>query len=363
MSSQPTIAPKRIHHVEFWVGNAKQAAYYYRHVFGLAQTAYAGLETGAQDKASYLLEQNRIRFVLSSPLSSEGPIGEHLKLHGDGVRDIAFEVDDADASFAAAVARGAKPASEPRDLEDEHGAVRHASVQTYGDTIHSFISYRGYRGPFLPGFREQRAPAESTGLVLVDHIVGNVEDGQMNRWADYYADVFGFTRYISFDDKDISTEYSALRSVVMSDAERRIKFPINEPAPGKGKSQIQEYIDFYESPGVQHLALLTDDIVATVRKLRANGCEFLEVPDTYYEALTDRVGEIDEPLDAIREQNILVDRDENGYLLQLFTKPVEDRPTLFFEVIQRHGARGFGKGNFKALFESIEREQERRGTL
>ncbi len=354
---------KSLHHVELWVGNAKQAAYYYRKLLGMSQTAYSGLETGATDRASYVLEQGQIRLVLSSPLGDASPMNQHLARHGDGVRDVAFTVDDVDAVFAEAVARGARPVVEPHDLGDDRGTVRHAAIATYGDTVHSLIGRGDYRGRFLPGFVAAPIEEHGSGLLLIDHIVGNVEDGKMNQWADFYHQVFGFHRYITFDDKDISTAYSALRSVVMSDADQRIKFPINEPAEGKKRSQIQEYLDFYEGPGVQHMALLTDDIVATVDRLVANGCEFLTVPDSYYRALADRVGEIDEPIDEIRRLGILVDRDQDGYLLQLFTKPLEDRPTLFLEIIQRKGARGFGKGNFKALFESIEREQEARGTL
>ena len=360
--STPPIALAGFHHVELWVGNAMQAAYYYRNLFGMSQRAYAGLETGLTDRASYLLEQGNVRLVLTSPLTDGGPIADHIARHGDGVRDIAFTVADADQAFAAAIERGAEPAVQPHDLGDDSGSVRHAAIKTYGDTIHSFYS-GDYAGTFLPGFVARPVDQEDCGLALVDHIVGNVAEGDMNTWADFYARVFGFQRYISFDDKDISTEYSALRSVVMSDAKKEIKFPINEPADGKKRSQIQEYLDFYHSPGVQHLALLTDDIIATVGKLAANGVAFLDIPASYYDTLLDRVGPIDESLDDIRRLGILVDRDADGYLLQLFTKPVEDRPTLFFEIIQRKGSRGFGKGNFKALFESIEREQETRGTL
>ncbi len=352
---------KRIHHVEFWVGNAKQAAFYYRKAFGFSQRAYRGLETGSRDRASYLLEQGRARFVLTSPLTDEGEIGEHLRRHGDGVRDVAFEVEDARAAFAEAVERGAEPQLEPRREHDERGAVWHAAVKTYGDTIHSFYSALDYDGPFLPGYVEEVAEEPGAGLLGIDHVVGNVPE--MEVWAEFYARVFGMERYITFDDQDISTEYTALMSVVMSDERRVIKFPINEPAAGRKKSQIEEYLEFYRGPGVQHVALLTDDIRATIRTLRDNGVEFLYVPETYYDDVLDRVGEIDEPLDELEPLGILIDRDDEGYLLQLFTRPVEDRPTLFFEIIQRRGARGFGKGNFKALFESIEREQQRRGTL
>ena len=354
---------KRIHHVEFWVGNAHQAAYFYRKAFGFSQAGYAGLETGLRDRASYLLEQDRVRLVFTTPLEAGGEMGDHLRRHGDGVRDIAFEVDDVDAAFAEAVDRGARPALEPHDRGDEHGTVRWAAIHTYGDTVHSLIGKRDYRGPFLPGFEQRRIEEPGTGLVAVDHVVGNVELGQMDRWAKFYERVFGFERYISFDDKDISTEYSALMSVVMSDEQRVVKFPINEPAAGRNRSQIQEYLDYYGSAGVQHVALLTHDILGTIRALRERGLEFLQVPQTYYDEVPGRVGEIEENLHDIQQLGILVDRDDRGYLLQLFTRPVEDRPTLFFEIIQRKGARGFGKGNFKALFESIEREQARRGNL
>jgi 4-hydroxyphenylpyruvate dioxygenase len=354
---------RSIHHVELWVGNAKQAAYFYRHAFGFSQFAYSGLETGARDSTSYALRQGKAALVVKTPLSDSGPMAEHLRRHGDAVRDIAFHVADADAAFEQAVSRGARPAEEPHDLADESGAIRRASIHTYGDTIHSLISYKDYRGPFLPGFRASEAPGREAGILRIDHIVGNVELGKMNDWAEFYARVCGFHRYISFDDKDISTEYSALMSVVMSDDSQSVKFPINEPAEGRRKSQIQEYLDYNCGPGVQHIALQTRDILQTVSTLRANGVDFLEVPDTYYDVLPERVGEIREDLDAIRKMRILVDRDQDGYLLQLFTKPVEDRPTLFFEIIQREGSRGFGKGNFKALFEAIEAEQARRGNL
>jgi 4-hydroxyphenylpyruvate dioxygenase len=354
---------KQIHHVEFWVGNAKQAAYYYRRAFGFSQAAYAGLETGQRDRASYALVQGKARFVMTSPLAPGGEIGRHIECHGDGVRDIVFEVEDADRAFDLAVSRGAVPATEPHETGDQHGTVRRASIHTYGDTIHSFISLRDYVGPFLPGFVAASIPGEDAGVLRVDHMVGNVELGRMEEWADWYSRVLGFSRYISFDDKDISTEYSALMSVVMSDDSYSIKFPLNEPAPGRRKSQIDEYLDFYRGPGVQHIALLTNDIGRTVRATKANGVEFLKVPDSYYDLLAERVGQIDEAQDVVRSLGILVDRDEEGYLLQLFSKPVEDRPTLFFELIQRKGSRGFGKGNFRALFEAIEREQALRGNL
>jgi 4-hydroxyphenylpyruvate dioxygenase len=306
---------------------------------------------------------------LTTPMSPEHPGSEHIKQHGDGVHDIAFLVEDADYAFHEAVRRGATPVEQPHDHADENGAVRHASIATYGDTIHSFISYNAdnghnYSGPFLPGFVEQKVEGEPTGIMLVDHIVGNVELGKMNEWCDFYRDVLGFFRYITFDDKDISTEYSALMSIVMSDGQHNIKFPINEPAESKkGKSQIQEYIDFYRSAGAQHIALLCRDIRHTVGMLQENGVEFLRVPDEYYEEIPHRVGEIDEDIEDLKRLGILVDRDDEGYLLQIFTKPVEDRPTVFYEILQRKGCKGFGKGNFKALFVSIEEEQRRRGNL
>ncbi|MHB9001810.1 MAG: 4-hydroxyphenylpyruvate dioxygenase [Thermoanaerobaculia bacterium] len=354
---------KRIHHVEFWVGNAKQAAFYYRRAFGFSQVAYSGLETGNRESASYVLGQGKVRFVITTPLKPDHPATDHLCRHGDGVRDIALEVEDAEFAFHEAVKRGATPVVEPRDLKDEYGTVRHAAIQTYGDTIHSFVQRDGYNGAFMPGYTEAPVAGYDAGLLMVDHIVGNVELGAMSTWADWYSKVMGFSRYITFDDKDISTEYSALMSIVMSDDNHVVKFPINEPAAGRKKSQIQEYLEAYYGPGVQHVALLCGDIIETVTRLRENGVEFLDVPETYYDELQGRVGEIKEPVDAIRRLRILVDRDQEGYLLQLFTKPVEDRPTVFFEIIQRKGSRGFGKGNFKALFESIEAEQARRGNL
>jgi 4-hydroxyphenylpyruvate dioxygenase len=361
--SQNPLDLKRVHHVEFWVGNAKQAAFFYRQAFGFSQIAYAGLETHHRESTSYVLEQGEARFLLTTPLSSDHPINEHLIRHGDAVHDIAFEVDDADAAYEEALRRGAESAIEPYDLEDEHGKVRRAAIRTYGETIHSFITRNGYQGPFLPGFAERRIETPSAGIRKVDHIVGNVELGKMNYWAEWYTNVLGFERYIHFDDKDISTEYSALMSIVMSDDHSVIKFPINEPADGRRKSQIEEYLEYNNGPGVQHVAMLTDDIIATVERLQANGVEFLAVPGSYYDDLPQRVGEIDEAVGTIRNLGILVDRDDEGYLLQLFTQPVQDRPTLFYELIQRKGSRGFGKGNFKALFEAIEREQDLRGNL
>lgn len=354
---------KRIHHVEFWVGNARQAAYYYRQAFGFSQLAYAGLETGQRDLTSYALTQGKATLLLTTSLKADHPAADHVKHHGDGVRDIAFEVDDADEAFALSVARGAEPAVEPHSLEDKHGSVRHAAIKTYGDTIHSFYSKKGYRGPFLPGFQSFELPGRSVGLKAIDHVVGNVEQGKMEYWAEWYHRVLGFDRYITFDDKDISTEYSSLMSVVMSDGTHSIMFPINEPADGLRKSQIQEYLEAYEGPGAQHIALRTENALETVEALIHNGVEFLRVPEEYYDALAARVGAIDEPLEAVRDLGLLVDRDDEGYLLQIFTRPIQDRPTLFFEIIQRQGCRGFGKGNFKALFESIEAEQARRGNL
>jgi 4-hydroxyphenylpyruvate dioxygenase len=353
-----------LHHAEFWVGNAKQAAFYYNKAFGFSQTAYAGLETGQRDKASYVLEQNQVRFVLSTPLGPDDEMSPHIARHGDGVRDLAFEAENADFAFEEALRRGAEAAIEPRSLQDAHGRVRHAAVRTYGDTIHSFYDLQDYQGPFLPGFQRREVAAEEVGLLVIDHCVGNVELGQMERWASWYQDVMGFERYITFDDTDISTEYSALMSIVMSQDGASIKFPINEPAQGRKKSQIEEYLDFYRGAGVQHIALLTKDILKTVARLRANGVGFLSLPDTYYEIVRERVGDVvREDWKLLQELGILIDADDEGYLLQLFSQPVEDRPTLFFEIIQRRGSRGFGKGNFKALFESIEREQALRGNL
>jgi len=363
MTKTDELPIKAIHHLEFYVGNAKQAEFYYRHAFGFSRTAYSGPETGVRDRASYVLEQGKVRFVFTTPLHPEGPIADHIRRHGDGVADIALEVEDADAGYRFAVGRGGVSAYEPRDLRDDHGGVRVSGVRTYGDTVHSLVARNGYGGPFLPGFVASDVPGTPTGILKVDHIVGNVELGRMDAWAEYYEKVFGFYRFLSFDDKDISTEHSALMSKVMSSGSGLIKFPLNEPAPALKKSQIEEYLDFYVGPGVQHIALLTADIRATVGELRARGVEFLEVPRTYYDELWDRVGKIDEPMDEIADMGILVDRDEDGYLLQLFTKPVEDRPTVFYEVIQRKGSQSFGKGNFKALFEAIEREQARRGNL
>lgn len=353
-------------YVEFYVGNARQAAYYYQAAFGFQITGYRGLETGFRDATSFLLEQGKIRFVLTSGMNADSLVGQHVLKHGDGIRDIALWVDDARYSFEETVKRGARPVREPWTQEDEHGTVVMACIATYGDTIHTFVERKNYNGLFLPGFRAWSNPfwaPSPIGLKYVDHCVGNVELGEMNTYVDYYADVMGFRNLVSFDDSDISTEYTALMSKVMASGNDRIKFPINEPAQGKKKSQIEEYLQFYDGPGVQHVAMATDDILATVTELRSRGVEFLHVPTTYYEELQDRVGIIDENIDELGELGILVDRDDEGYLLQIFTKPVQDRPTVFYEIIQRKGARSFGKGNFKALFEAIEREQELRGTL
>ena len=354
---------KLIHHVELLVGNAKQAAFYYRKAFGFSQLAYAGPETGVREQASYVLSQGNIRLVVSTPLFPEDPMAEHLRLHGDGVLDIAFLVDDVDGCYQEAVSRGARQAIEPYSKSDNEGQIRRGKIRAYGDTLHSFISLDDYAGPFLPGYETRRIPAAGVGLLAIDHIVGNVEEGRMNDWGTFYDQVLGFHQFMSFDDKDISTEFTALRSKVMTDPTNSIKFPINEPAPGRRKSQIQEYLDYNSGAGVQHIAMITDDIIRTVSLLKENGVEFLDVPDAYYELIWDRVGEVTEDHKDIRRLKILVDRDEEGYLLQLFTKPVEDRPTLFYEIIQREGCLGFGKGNFKALFESIEREQASRGNL
>ncbi|MDZ7771504.1 MAG: 4-hydroxyphenylpyruvate dioxygenase [Balneolaceae bacterium] len=354
-----------VDYVEMWVGNAKQSAHFFQSVFGFQLSGYSGLETGVRDRVSYYLEQGNIRLVLTGALRSDSPIASHVARHGDGVRDIAMHVEDVDRAYRESVKRGAESVQEPHDMEDEHGTLRRAAIGTYGDTIHSLISRRDYDGVFMPGFKakEPLYDVDPCGVQFVDHCVGNVQLGKMNEWVDFYRDVMGFTQYIHFDDKDISTEYSALMSKVMAGGRGMIKFPINEPAEGKKKSQIEEYLDFYEGPGVQHIALLTGDIIETVSVLKERGLEFLSIPTTYYEALEERVGSIEEPVDKLAELGILVDRDDEGYLLQIFTKPIVDRPTLFFEIIQRKGARGFGKGNFKALFEAIEREQESRGNL
>jgi 4-hydroxyphenylpyruvate dioxygenase len=353
-------------YVELYVGNAKQSAYYYRAAFGFRLVAYRGPETGTRDRASYVLEQGKVRLVLTTPLQPDGEIAGHIRSHGDGVKDIALGVDSAEAAFRETTARGARPHRPPAAVSDENGTVNTASIAIYGDTIHTFVERRDYRGVFLPGFVAVESPdtvARPVDLEHIDHMVGNVGWGEMDKWAGFYEHVMGFQVYKHFDDKDISTEYSALMSKVMANGNGRVKFPINEPAVGRRRSQIEEYLDFYGGPGVQHIAMSTRDIVGTVTRLRKQGVEFLSVPKTYYEELTQRVGPIDEPMDRLAQLGILVDRDEEGYMLQIFTKPVEDRPTLFFEIIQRKGSRSFGKGNFKALFQAIEGEQARRGNL
>jgi 4-hydroxyphenylpyruvate dioxygenase len=357
-------------YIEFWVGNAKQASQFYRAAFGFQLVAYRGPETGVRDRASYLLQQEKIRFVLTTPvrpdLSDEArTVADHIYRHGDGVRDLALWVDDVREAYAKAIERGAVSAQEPRVLKDDDGEIVIAAIRTYGDTIHSLVERRNYRGLFMPGFRPvtPRYQPAAVGLKYVDHCVGNVELGRMDTWVRFYGDVMGFRNLLTFDDKDISTEYSSLMSKVMANGNDRIKFPINEPAAGKRKSQIDEYLEFYQGPGVQHMALATDDIISTVTQLRDRGVEFLSIPTTYYDQLQGRVGRIDEPVDVLASLGILVDRDPDGYLLQIFTKPVEDRPTVFYEIIQRKGARSFGKGNFRALFEAIEREQAARGNL
>jgi len=352
-------------YVEFYVGNAKQASHYYRTAFGFQLVAYRGPETGTRDRASYLLQQNKVRLILTSPIAPDHPAAAHVAKHGDGVRDIALWVDDAREAFEVAVERGARPAQQPTVLKDDAGEVVLAAIHTYGDTIHSLVERRNYRGLFMPGFQpiKPHYSPPPVGLQYVDHCVGNVELGAMNTWVKFYQDVMGFRNLISFDDKDISTEYSSLMSKVVASGNDRIKFPINEPAQGRKKSQIDEYLEFYRGPGVQHLAIATDDIIQTVTALRDRGVEFLQVPKSYYDTVQERVGRIDEKLAQLKELGILVDRDDEGYLLQIFSKPVQDRPTLFYEIIQRKGAKSFGKGNFKALFEAIEREQAARGNL
>jgi len=353
-----------VDHIEFYVGNAHQAAHFYRHMFGFDIVAYRGLETGAKHVASYVLEQGKIRFVLSSALTPDHEIARHCALHGDGVRAIALAVKNVDAAIEAVRQRGAIVVQKPIESKDEHGAYRTAEFKIYGDTVHRFVDRKDYHGPFAPHFVEKREKApKQVALASVDHMVGNVDLGQMEYWASFYKKVMGFEQLCHFSDEQISTDYTALMSKVMQNGSGKIKFPLNEPAEGKKKSQIEEYLDFYRGPGVQHVAMTTKDICQTVRTLRDNGVRFLRVPDTYYDALADRIGKIDEDYAVLRDLGILVDRDEDGYLLQVFTQPLEDRPTLFFEVIERHGSRGFGVGNFKALFISIEEEQKRRGTL
>ncbi|MEM9824539.1 MAG: 4-hydroxyphenylpyruvate dioxygenase [Bacteroidota bacterium] len=353
-------------HIELYVSNAKQAAHFYRSAFGFQALAYAGLETGLKDRESYVVVQDKIRLVLTSPLKSGTAIGQHIDRHGDGVKVVALWVDNATYAYKEAIKRGAKHYLTPATEEDQHGKVVRSGIYTYGETVHLFVERKAYHGVFLPGFRKWETPyfnPAPVGLKYVDHMVGNVQLGRMDHWVEFYEKVMGFVNILTFDDKDISTEYTALMSKVVSNGNGRIKFPINEPAEGKKRSQVDEYLDFYEGEGVQHIAVATDNIIETVTQLRSRGVEFLRVPDTYYDVVTDRVGQIDEAIAPLRELGILVDRDDEGYLLQIFTKPVEPRPTMFFEIIQRKGARSFGKGNFKALFEAIEREQALRGTL
>ncbi len=352
-------------YIELYVGNAKQSAFFYQYAFGFELIAYAGPETGVKDRASYVLKQDKIRLVLTSALHENHPISDHVKKHGDGVKVLALWVDDAEKSWLETTSRGAQSSSAPEELSDTNGSVKVASIKTYGETLHTFVERKNYKGIFLPGYQPKKSniKIESIGLKYVDHCVGNVGWGEMNTWVEFYEKVMGFSLLVTFDDKDISTEYTALMSKVVSNGNGYIKFPINEPAEGKKKSQIEEYLDFYNGAGVQHMAIATDDILHTVSELRRRGVEFLEVPSTYYDDLLERVGSIDEDIQPLKDLNILVDRDEEGYLLQIFTKPIQDRPTLFFEIIQRKGAKSFGKGNFKALFEAIEREQEIRGNL
>ena len=358
---------KGIDHVEFWVGNARQASAYYRALWGFTPVAFSGLETKVRDRASYVMVQNGIRFVFTAPLTPDGEIAEHVREHGDGVHDIAFAVDDVESAWRETTARGAVSALAPTELDGgDDGILRKASIRTYGETLHSFVDRSGYDGVFAPGYRKVKATSPAAGglsLLEVDHCVGNVGLGEMDTFVDYYRDVMGFAQLIHYDDKVIHTEYSALMSNVMTNGNGRVKFPINEPAAGKKKSQIQEFLDWYRSPGCQHIALRTEDIVGTVRRLRDSGVEFLGLPHEYYATLADRVGDVGVPIDTLEELGIEADRDEEGYLLQIFTRPVQDRPTFFFEIIERHGSRGFGVGNFKALFEAIEREQAKRGNL
>ena len=365
--AQDFLPIKGIDYVEFWVGNARQASAYYRALWGFTPVAYSGLETKVRDRASYLMVENDIRFVFTAPLTPNGELAEHVHRHGDGVKDIAFLVDDVASAWRETTSRGAVSVMEPTEFDGgEDGVLRKSAVRTYGEVIHSFIDRTDYHGVFMPGYRRIKKPAAAaTGLSLleIDHCVGNVDLGDMNKYVDYYRDVFGFSQLIHYDDKVIHTDYSALMSKVMTNGNGRIKFPINEPAAGKKKSQIQEFLDWYLDSGTQHVALRTEDIVTTVRQLRDNGVEFLGMPHEYYASLPERVGDVGVPIDTLEELGIEADRDEEGYLLQIFTRPVQDRPTFFFEIIERHGSRGFGVGNFKALFEAIEREQAKRGNL
>ncbi|HEX6479916.1 MAG TPA: 4-hydroxyphenylpyruvate dioxygenase [Ktedonobacteraceae bacterium] len=367
MPEQDFMPIQNFDYIEFYVGDARQAAYYFSHGWGFTPIAYAGLETGVRDRSSYVLEQGNVRFVITSPYGPEGAMAEHIKLHGDGVKDVAFRVEDAEQAYREVTSRGARGVREPVVRKDDDGMVKLASIATYGDTIHTFVERQDYKGTFLPGFRPIASPvprrARPAGLAAIDHVVGNVELGNMNEWVAFYERVLGFTQLIHFDDRAISTEYSALMSKVMQNGSGRIKLPINEPAPGRKKSQIEEYLEFYYGPGVQHIALNTSDIVTTVHDLQDRGVEFLQTPRNYYEDVLDRVGPIAEDVKDLAELSILVDHDEEGYLLQIFSKPVVNRPTVFFEVIERKGARGFGEGNFKALFEALEHEQELRGNL
>jgi 4-hydroxyphenylpyruvate dioxygenase len=367
MPEQDFMPIQNFDHLEFYVGNAMQAAYYFSNAWGFTPIAYAGLETGVRDRSSYVLEQGNVRLVLTSPLGPEGEIAEHVKLHGDGVKVIALRVEDAAHAYREATRRGARGVAEPKTLRDDSGTVQLSSIAIYGDTIHTFVERQDYNGTFLPGYTALASStprrARPAGLAGIDHVVGNVELGKMNEWVSFYERVMGFTQLIHFDDRAISTEYSALMSKVMQNGSGRIKFPINEPAQGKRKSQIEEYLDFYCGPGAQHIALITDDIIATVRNLKERGVDFLSTPTSYYETVLDRVGNIEEDIQQLSELGILLDHDDEGYLLQIFSKPVVNRPTVFFEIIERKGARGFGEGNFKALFEALEREQALRGNL
>ena len=363
MTTEDLFPIQGIDYIQFLVGNARQAAHYYRSL-GFTPVAFMGLETGQRDRVSYVVQQGEVRFVFTGALGPDSPIADHVKEHGDGVYDVALRVPDAEEAFRVAVERGARGVTEPEVLEDEHGKIVRAAIATYGQTIHSLVSRRDYSGPFFPGYRS--IPADSTtgfGISSIDHVVGNVELGKMDEWVGFYERIMGFTELRHFSDDEISTEYSALMSKVVWDGEGKIKLPINEPAEGKRKSQIEEYLEYYRSPGVQHIAMTTEDIVDTVEKMRAAGIDFLRVPGTYYEDVKARIPEIADKIDALQRNGILADKDEEGYLLQIFSKPVQDRPTVFFEVIERHGSRGFGAGNFKALFEAIEREQEARGNL
>jgi 4-hydroxyphenylpyruvate dioxygenase len=367
MSEQDFMPIQNFDYLELYVGDAKHTAYYFNAAWGFVPLAYAGLETGVRDRTSYVLEQGNIRLVITSPMGPEGEIAAHVHLHGDGVKDVAFRVENAERAYHEATKRGARGVMQPTERSDASGSVKLASIATYGETIHTFVERQNYKGVFLPGFRtlESAQPRRSrpAGLAGIDHVVGNVELGKMNEWVSFYEKVMGFTQLLHFDDRQISTEYSALMSKVMQNGSGRVKLPINEPAPGRRKSQIEEYLDFYRSPGVQHLALITDDIVSTVGNLTERGVDFLRTPSSYYESVLKRVGPIDEDIKQLAALGILIDHDDDGYLLQIFSKPVVSRPTVFFEVIQRKGARGFGEGNFKALFEALEREQALRGNL